>query len=325
MAHQESLKKAEIDAVRKATANFSQAGAREYARMKLDAEKSLKFSDVDQVITKSIVIIEGDKGRGTGFLCEYLGKKVVLSNAHVFCGNRTAKLQTVYDGPVEPASVWICKDRDIMFYELKEPGKFTFLKAHDWKKSVDSNDDIIVMGNSAGGGVVTSLRGKVNGVGPKKIEVDADFISGNSGSPIISYKLGAKVLGIATYATLEPEIDWVQKDTRFAEVRRFGLRFDDLTMADFVRLDGKAYMTNLKTVEDLHAFAVIQFQSALKVVFVGGQGFVSIDQYRASAAVKKKAAELHQRYKRLPQWHRDFSDEGEMAVAILQALEVLPE
>lgn len=325
VAHQQALKQAEIDAVKTALAKSSVAGTQKFARLKVEAEKDLKYNDVDQAITESIVIIEGDRGRGTGFLCEYLGKKVVMSNVHVFCGNKRAKLHTVYDGPIEPSSIWLCKDRDIMFYEVKNPKKFTFLKAYDWKETVASNDDIIVMGNSAGGGVVTSLRGKVNGVGPTKIEVDADFISGNSGSPIISYQLGAKVLGIATYATLDPEIDWVKQNTRFAQVRRFGLRFDDLTMADFVRLDGKAYMANLKTVEDLHAFAVIQFQSALKVVFVGGQGFVSIDQYQASAAVKAKAAAIHQRYKRLPQWHRDFSDEGEMAVAILQALEVLPE
>jgi|GEM_PF-2563074 len=325
VAHQQALKAAELDAVRKSMANKSTvAGAKEYARLRVQVEKDDKYSDVDEKITKSIVIIEGDRGRGTGFLCDYLGKKVVLSNVHVFCGNRTAKLQTIYDGPVEPAAIWVCKDRDIIYYEVKDPEKYSYLKVYDWKKSVPTNDEIIVMGNSAGGGVVTSLRGKLNGVGPDRIEVDAVFVSGNSGSPIISYGQGAQVIGIATYATFDPQIDWVQKDTRFSEVRRFGLRFEDLEPSDFVRLDGKKYMAGLKATEDLHDFAILTFEHALKSVVLN-RGLVSLDNYQPTEKVKARAKELHRNYEQLPQWQREHSSDAELGIAILQAVGVLPE
>ena len=56
-------------------------------------------------------------------------------------------------------------------------------------------DKITVHGNSGGGGVVTRIQGKVLGVGPNLVEVDAEFVQGNSGCPILSDSL--EVVGVA--------------------------------------------------------------------------------------------------------------------------------
>jgi len=80
-------------------------------------------------------------------------------------------------------------------------------------------DTVVVLGNPSAAGVVTSQRGKLLGIGPNRIEIDAQFERGNSGSPIIHLESG-KVIGVATYAMTDELINGRK------EVRRFGYRLD---------------------------------------------------------------------------------------------------
>ncbi|MDB6078742.1 MAG: serine protease, partial [Akkermansiaceae bacterium] len=79
-------------------------------------------------------------------------------------------------------------------------------------------------GNSGGGGTVGHERGKVLGVGPESIEIDATVIQGNSGGPVIDAVTHA-ALGVVTHLTAARTDLWA-KETRFAGVRRFGCRLD---------------------------------------------------------------------------------------------------
>jgi hypothetical protein len=88
-------------------------------------------------------------------------------------------------------------------------------------------DEVIVLGNSLGSGVVTELKGKVTGIGPELIEVDAKFVSGNSGSPIIQVKT-KKLIGIATFSEMR-SMEGFGKDSKFNKVeRRFAYRLDNV-------------------------------------------------------------------------------------------------
>ena len=96
---------------------------------------------------------------------------------------------------------------------------------------VDENaavgDEVVVLGNSEGAGVVKSIPGKIVGIGPNLVEVDAPFVPGNSGSPIVHLKTG-KVIAIATYLLVkkfDPATHAVLKEP---EVRRFGFRLDSV-------------------------------------------------------------------------------------------------
>src|SRR6185436_6708796 len=74
-------------------------------------------------------------------------------------------------------------------------------------------------------GVVKPVLGRVLGVGPNLVEVSAEFMPGNSGSPIIHLKSG-KVVGIASYASVKA---FEAGAGRIAvEVRRFGYRIDSV-------------------------------------------------------------------------------------------------
>jgi hypothetical protein len=87
------------------------------------------------------------------------------------------------------------------------------------------------LGNSLGSDVVTEIPGKVTGVGPDLIEVDAKFVHGNSGSPIVHVKTG-KVLAIATFVVAR-KLSSLDRDSNFDEIRRFGFRLDNATAWEY--------------------------------------------------------------------------------------------
>src|SRR6185312_7757504 len=99
----------------------------------------------------------------------------------------------------------VAEDRDILVATQK-----TFTDGIEASEAVDKDvsigDAVVVLGNSQGRNVVTEIEGKVTGVGPELIEVDAKFVPGNSGSPIIHVKSG-KVIGVATFVTVrQPDV-----------------------------------------------------------------------------------------------------------------------
>ena len=89
----------------------------------------------------------------------------------------------------------------------------------------DAYEKVIVsLCGSDGQGVVTELEGSIDGVGPDKLEVSYEFVSGNSGGLLVNAKT-QEVLGVATFVTRAPKADWVKEGTRFEEVRRFCVRW----------------------------------------------------------------------------------------------------
>jgi len=160
---------------------------------------------------------------GSGFLLQMGERTYLVTNAHVvrdtprptamMMNGRALKL-----GPREMAV-----GRDLARFEVS--GAYpTFTLERDVP---DIGDAITVMGNSDGRGVVTELHGKILGVGPQELEVDAGFVLGNSGSPVLNR--AGRVVGVATYLKdCRNAADWTKSATRFNGVRRFALRFTGL-------------------------------------------------------------------------------------------------
>jgi hypothetical protein len=98
-------------------------------------------------------------------------------------------------------------------------------------QNVDQNaaigDSVVVLGNAEGGGVVNTIIGKIVGIGPSLVEVDAPFVPGNSGSPIIHLKSG-KVIGVATYTSTQEYDLTTEKKLPAPVIRRFGYRIDSI-------------------------------------------------------------------------------------------------
>lgn len=176
----------------------------------------------------SLVVIEGNKGKGTGFIGFLNDKPVIFTNSHVLKGNTRIDVRSLTGQKLDFNKLMLAES-----YDLSVLYQDTVNNGLQILENVDSNvaigDDVIVIGNSLGGGVVSEIKGKVIGIGPELVEIDAKFVVGNSGSPIIHVKTG-KVIGIATFISMR-ELDWAGRDSKFhRKVRRFGYRVDNVPM-----------------------------------------------------------------------------------------------
>ena len=187
-------------------------------------------ADLVRDYREALVMVEGVKGVGSGFLCK-LGETVyVITNAHVLSGNSGIRLTNLDGGVITSSTSAVAVGHDVVRLEAPQAAKaFVLMNAVD--RTVKIGDPIVVLGNAEGARVVKPLEGKVVGVGPNLIEVDAPFVPGNSGSPIIHLPTG-KVLGIATYL-VERRVSDQPGLMRFrggfhVETRRFGFRIDSI-------------------------------------------------------------------------------------------------
>jgi hypothetical protein len=150
----------------------------------------------------SIVLIEGDDGVGTGFIARLRGVDFVVTNVHVIGGNKTLRAKTLTGVTVQLGAIFAASGRDVAILRIEGENAAPALKiADDPLKSAKLGDKIAVVGNRRGGGVATQLAGAIRGLGPDRLEIDAKFQPGNSGSPIIHLASG-EVIGLAAYAEL---------------------------------------------------------------------------------------------------------------------------
>lgn len=171
----------------------------------------------------SVVLITGDAGKGTGFIAKHGAETYFYSNAHVVSGNSTLDFRTLSNVRIPVGELQVSRTVDLIRATVV-PSDSNLSVMENVDSSIAIGDEVIVFGNSDGLGTVTELRGKITGMGPTQIEVDAEFVHGNSGSPIIHAPTG-KVIGVATYAIV-PNLTAVNEGTEMANIRRFGVRID---------------------------------------------------------------------------------------------------
>lgn len=168
--------------------------------------------------TKLAVIVTGGHA-GTGFLVQEGGRTWLYTNAHVVRNQPYVKA-TMLDGTtLKLGAREYAAERDLARFALAAK-----LPALELRQGLpDVGEHITVLGNSDGRGVITELKGRVVGVGPSEIEIDATFTAGNSGSPVIDAK--GRVVAVATYLrNCRNDADWSKRNTRFNGIRRFALR-----------------------------------------------------------------------------------------------------
>ena len=186
----------------------------------------------EESIQQSLILVEGKDSMGSGFVIKKNGINHWVTNAHVLSGIESFQLKTLNGKRLKPLSFLVSVENDIAMGKFE--GEAMALEVCETiEKDVRIGDAVAVYGNSDGEGVITKLTGRINGIGADLIEVDAEFLPGNSGSPIIHINTG-KVVGIATFYTY-PNLDRLKEDAKFdgkllgelgKKVRRFGYRVD---------------------------------------------------------------------------------------------------
>jgi S1-C subfamily serine protease len=175
---------------------------------------------ITEEMLNAVIVIKGREGSGTGFLARDASNVYIYSNIHVIMGNSGLTFTDRQGMKYKPLGMEFAPDRDLL--RLPVDVDNTPLKIITPR---GVNVPVSVCGNAEGEGIVRAINGKMIGVGPKKIETDALFVKGNSGSPILTEDGG--VVGIATYVR-RTNVDWVNTNTPFTVVRRFGYRVDNV-------------------------------------------------------------------------------------------------
>lgn len=179
----------------------------------IKAQFDYTFGDVAEHIV--IVSCNGERGRssGSGFVASMDGKPYLFTNQHVILGADKIRFKSAAGKTLKPLGVELAASRDIARLPLPPENSGLTVTGKLTKYA-----PIAVFGNSEGGGVATELFGEVTGVGSEKVEVSADFVSGNSGSPVLN--LEKEVIGIASY------VSW-KTNKKKVETRRFCYRLTD--------------------------------------------------------------------------------------------------
>jgi hypothetical protein len=198
-----------------------------------DPEVQQGASRLIQTYHDSLVFVNGKEGAGSGFIATIGKATYLVTNAHVEAGIRDASFKTLDGAEVQGGAASSAIGEDIFCIEI--PG---VAKPFEIMQGVDTNaavgDDVVVLGNAEGAGVVNTIIGKIVGIGPELVEIDAPFVPGNSGSPIVHLKTG-KVVGVATYTVANNYDLTTNQKLKEPVIRRFGYRLDSVKLWQPVR------------------------------------------------------------------------------------------
>jgi hypothetical protein len=174
----------------------------------------------------NLVFVTGKEGEGSGFIASMGGKNFLVTNAHVAAGISGAAFKALDGTAVQGGVATVAVGEDIFRMEMPAGGQ-----PLEAMTGVDENagigDDVVVLGNAEGAGVINTITGKIVGIGPMLVEINAAFVPGNSGSPIIHIKSG-KVIGVATYTVTQSYDATTKQKMKAPVVRRFGYRLDSV-------------------------------------------------------------------------------------------------
>jgi hypothetical protein len=134
--------------------------------------------------TNAVVMIEGDKAEGTGFLVKLPDGPAVVTNIHVLAGNPNVRILTNTGAQIAILGLKGATDRDLAVFSIQD-AHYSYLTLNSAiGSSVQVGDDVITPGNSQGGEVVLATHGSVVGIGPQRIEINNPIYHGNSGGPV---------------------------------------------------------------------------------------------------------------------------------------------
>lgn len=183
-------------------------------------------STYDENALKSVAVISTDVGSGTGFIAQQGDTFYFYTNFHVIDGASSGKA-VLSDGQliVLPSEVQVADELeayDLVRFRVSPPKGVTPLQIASSQDDVRAGEKIIALGNSGGAGVIPLLQGHIKATGPYAIEIDAEFVQGNSGGPVLRDGTHL-VLGVVT-KFMFPDKHLAVRGTRFDSVRRICLR-----------------------------------------------------------------------------------------------------
>jgi hypothetical protein len=207
-------------------------------------------SDLVSKHRSNLVFVTMPDGAGSGFIANYSNGTYLFTNAHVAAGSKGAVFRTLEGSQVQVGAPAAAAGHDIFLMALKQGGSPLQLMTKV-DETARIGDEVVVLGNAEGAGVINTIVGRIVGLGPNLVEVDAPFQPGNSGSPIIHLKTG-NVVGVATYLTIRKYDTATRAAIKEPVIRRFGYRLDSVKKWEPVNWQAfNAQAAELESIEKL--------------------------------------------------------------------------
>lgn len=274
-------------------------------------------------VRSKVALVEMREGSGTGFLLRMDGRPYFISNHHVLESVAAPRIRFADGKTLKLGRFSVAADgRDLARYEVLDAGVET-LEYHEG--TPDNGEEVMAFGNSLGGGVITESKGKIQGVGPDKIETDTEIVSGNSGGPLVDGK--GRVIGVNSFGIREDSAkdDWALKNTRYDDaVRRFATRLNGVKWKEIDRRIYEGQVAMLQEYETFWEFLLpfLLFDNGVKVEksklyfsdikaksFKGRDGFDK--ELKQISDLYEKQSDSYERYSRLVQeWQAMAKREG---------------
>jgi hypothetical protein len=189
-------------------------------------DERTSLSEFTRAHMGDVAIVEGSGGAGSAFIARIGKGRYLITNQHVVAGMDVPVFTKPDRTRLKIGTAAAAEGHDVMAFGIDQEG--SALEAmQNVDRHVAIGDEVAVLGNPSGEGVIHPLSGKIVGLGPQLVEVSAEFVPGNSGSPIIHVRTG-KVIAVASYLIYEP-IGMQEEGTRQnTRTRRFGYRLDSI-------------------------------------------------------------------------------------------------
>ncbi len=179
-----------------------------------------------------VVLIEGGRSSGTGFFAVVRGQPFVVTNQHVLAGNKTVRIGNRTGIRPNITGYVFAKDRDLALVRIDaDPATLPLLKLAESATSAEVGAEVLIAGNSEGGGTILQSEGRVIAFGFDRLEHDAPSVAGNSGSPVFDQATW-EVVAIDTYARVRRATASTDPASRsstassMSDFRHFGVRID---------------------------------------------------------------------------------------------------
>lgn len=221
---------------------------------------------------KSVLLVRTPHSSSSGFIANIDGKYFAYTSVHCIDSQNIAFFdhlgrRVAVREPVEVVAPSSGQGVDIARMRLAARPDFGLRFAKEGEFA--ARQEVFALGDSGGEGVLLSLPGRIVGVGPFKVEVDCEFVPGNSGGPIVTED--GRVVGIASYLTTDQTI-W-GRGTQHS-VRRFGWipgRDYDWVALTLVELVGEKELVE-------HSMVTTWFLSVLAELRMTKNGFDGMEE-----------------------------------------------
>ena len=192
-----------------------------------------------------LVIMHGSNSAQTGFICNLGGHTNIVTNTHVIADHPGTKLTYIDGSPLTVSDSATAVGCDLLRLQTITASKPLEIVS-DFNSTVKIGDAVMIPTLDGDTKNVKPVEGKVVGIGPNLVEVDAPFEPGSSGSPIIQETTG-KVLGVAAYV-IERSMsrDAAAGQQVVKNVRRFGYRLDNVK--DWQAINWQVFYTEAQQV-----------------------------------------------------------------------------